>query len=77
MTIMSPLTDPSSSTRADVRLTVQVDDDSDFQVTRFGDRFELTVSDPTGRTVVTLDLPGSDFRRLVTEFSRAWNGDPK
>lgn len=66
-----------SSTRADLRVTVQVDADSQITSRRFGDRTELVVSDPQGRTVVTLELPDSDFRRLVTELSNAWNGDRK
>lgn len=67
----------TGSTRADLRVTVQVDEHSQITSRRFGDRTELVVSDPQGRTVVTLELPASDFRRLVTELSKAWNGEQK
>lgn len=62
---------------ADLRLTVHVDPDSDLRVARFGDRFELTVADAHGHTAVTIDLPGAEFRRLVSALSAAWNGEQK
>lgn len=69
-------TPPTSrtSTRADLRVSVQVDSDTGITVRRFGDRTELVVSDPQGRTVVTLELPASDCHRLVTELKKAWEG---
>lgn len=65
------------STKADVRLTVHVDSNSDITARRFGDRTELVVSDPQGRTVVTLELPASDFRRLVSALAKSHFGEPK